>query len=148
MNSLLETIPQLLSYQNSILAFTILCFSVLIQNLLTAPLAFLKNEQAPGMPLNGNHKLLSFRVLRTHSNSVESLPAFGFIFIIAIIIGVKPTLVNWLVSIHLISRIIFWVVYYSGIGKVAGGIRTLSFVGGLSTNIILAVACFHQFSNL
>lgn len=145
MQSIIEVIPQLLAYKQALLALSLLCLSVLIQNLLTAPLAFLKQEQAPGMPLSGDHRLLSFRVLRTHSNSVESLPAFGFVLLIAIVIGVKPALVNWLAIIHVFFRVLFWVVYYSGVGKVAGGIRTLCFVGGLSSNIILAIACIYKF---
>ena len=81
-------------------------------------------------------------------NSVESLAPFGFCLVVAILIGVKPALVNWLAAIHLGFRILFWVVYYSGVGKVAGGVRTLCFVGGLSSNIVLAFASIYQFVSI
>lgn len=126
-------------YSPALLALTLLCAAVLIQNFLTGPLAFLKEEQAPGMPLRGGHTQLSFRVLRTYSNSVESLPTFGFALLLAILVGVAPAPVNWLAGIHVAFRLAFWAVYYSGIGKVAGGPRTLCFVGGSLTNLALVV---------
>ncbi len=139
MNSIIDIEPLLNSYQSALIALLILCLCVLIQSFLTAPLAFLKQEQSPGMPLNGDHKLFSFRVLRTHNNSVESLAPFAISLIIAIVIGVQDTAVNWLAMIHVAFRLLFWAVYYSGIGKVAGGIRTLCFVGGLLANIALVL---------
>ncbi|MEE8056538.1 MAG: MAPEG family protein [Pseudomonadales bacterium] len=145
MNSIIEIIPQLLSYQLSFLALAVLCLSVLVQNFLTAPLAFLKEQQVPGMPLKGDHTLRSFRVLRTYANSVENLPTFGLTLFIAILIGVGPSLVNGLAVIHVAFRIAFWGVYYGGIGKVAGGPRTLCYVGGLISNIVLVCACIYTF---
>ena len=139
MNSLIEAVPQLAPYQPSLLVLALLCVTVIIQNFMTAPLAFLKEEQAPGAPLKGGHALLSFRVMRTHSNSAENLPVFGFALILAIAVGVSPSLVNWLAAIHLAFRLAFWAVYYSGIGKVAGGPRTLCFVGSIVPNVVLAV---------
>jgi len=143
MNSFDHNSLMLLSsdYLPAIIALSILCFSVLLQSLLTAPLAFLKEEQIPGMPLNGDHKLLSFRVQRTYSKSVETLPAFSVSLIIAILIGVSSIIVNWAGVIHVLFRLAFWGVYYSGKGKVAGGSRTLCFVGGLLSNLILSGAC-------
>ena len=141
MNTLLESIPQLVSYQPALLALAVLCSAVLVQNFLTAPLAFAKEGQIPGMPLQGDHSLFSFRVIRTYQNSVESFPAFGIALLVAILVGVNSSLVNWLAGIHVVSRLGFWVAYYSGVGKVAGGPRTLCYVTGLVTNIVLAVAC-------
>ena len=125
-------------YEPAMLAFAVLCMAVLIQAFLNAPLAFLQEEQAPGMPLEGNHDLFSFRVLRTYSNSVENLPAFGFSLVLAIAVGVAATAVNWLAGIHVVSRLVFWAVYYSGVGKVAGGPRTMAYVGGALSNLALS----------
>lgn len=105
------------------------------------PLAFIKEEQIPGLPLRGDHSLLSFRVLRTHANSAESLAPFGLALLLAILVGVAPGLVNWLAIIFLAARMSFWALYYSGVGKVAGGPRTISFVIGLVANATLAIAC-------
>lgn len=143
MNAIVETVPQLLAYQPALLALAILCLAVLVQNFLTAPLAYGKGQQSPGMPPSGDHGFLSFRVIRTYQNSVESLPAFGFTLLVAILLGVSASLLNWLAAIHVAFRLAFWAVYYSGAGKVAGGPRTLCFVGGLSANIIIAVACLY-----
>ncbi len=144
MSSSVTLLPYLSAYQIAILVLSLLCLVVLIQSLLTAPLAFLKEEQAPGMPLNGDHKLLSFRVLRTYANSVENLPGIGLAIVLAILIGVKPVLVNYTAAFHLLFRMLFWWVYYSGAGKVAGGPRTLCYVGGLIANFILVGACLYQ----
>ena len=145
MNSLIQEIPQLLIYKPAVLALSVLCLAVLTQNFLCAPLAFLKGEQIPGEPLKGGHDFFSFRVIRTHMNSVESLPVFGLALIISILIGVNSSLVNWLAIIHVAFRLIFWAVYYSGIGVTAGGPRTLCFVGGLLCNIVLVIACIQSF---
>ncbi len=138
MNHIYET-AQLMVYQPALLALALLCLIVLLQSALTAPLAFLKNEQTPGKNLNGDHNLFSFRVLRTHLNSVESLGPFGLIVIMGILVAAHVNALNWLAMAHVFFRMCFWFVYYKGIGKVAGGPRTLCFIGGLVTNIALVI---------
>ena len=143
MNPIIE--PQLIAaYLPALQALSVLCLAVLIQSLLTAPLAFLRGEQAPGMPLKGDHTQLSFRVLRTHLNSVESLAPFGFILLLAVLFQASNPWVNGLAIAHVLFRLLFWAVYYSGIGKVAGGLRTLCFVGGLTSNLILTLLVIHS----
>jgi len=137
MNSLFEVVPYLAAYKPSFLVLALLALMVLIQNFLTAPLAFVKNEQVPGMPLKHDHLKLSFRALRTYANSVESFPAFGWALLVAIVAAVMPAMVNWLAGIYLVFRIAFWIIYYSGIGKVAGGARTIAHVGELVSNMAL-----------
>ena len=137
MATIFEIFPIWTSYLPSLIALGILCFSVLIQAVLNAPLAFLKGEQQPGMPLSGTYKDFSFRVLRTHANSVENLPVFGFAVLLAVISGVNASWVNGLAIAHVICRALFWVIYYKGIGKTAGGPRTIAYIGGWLTNIIL-----------
>ena len=141
MHQIAELAPSLAAYQPSLLVLVALCLIVLVQSFLCAPLAFIKQEQQPGIPLRGDHDHLSFRVLRTHANSVESLSPLGFALLLAVLIGVSPSLTNWLCLIHLGFRIAFWAVYYSGVGKAAGGPRTLCYVGGLIANFILLGAC-------
>ncbi|MEP6017975.1 MAG: MAPEG family protein [Paracoccaceae bacterium] len=139
MNSLFEALPFLGSYQIAFMVLAGLSLITLIQNFLSAPLAFVKEEQVPGMPLNFDHTKLSFRVLRTYSNSTENLPAFGWALLVAVIAGSSLILVNWLAAIYFAFRMAFWFIYYSGVGKIAGGPRTIVFVGGLVTNIVLAI---------
>lgn len=85
--------------------------------------------------------------MRTSANSTDMFPAFGWALLVAIIAGAAPLLVNWLAGIYFVFRVVFWVVYYSGIEKVAGGARTLSHVGGLLANIVLAAAAIHALLN-
>lgn len=138
MNSLFDVLPYLSSYQPSFLVLAALSLTVLIQNFASAPLAFISEEQVPGMPLQFDHSKLSFRVLRTYSNSTESFPAFGWALLAAIVAGASPILVNWAAGIFFVARMAFWAIYYSGIGKTAGGPRTMAFVVGLLANIALA----------
>lgn len=139
MNSLFEALPFLANYQPSFIVLAALSLTTLVQNFLTAPLAFVKEEQVPGTPLRFDHSKLSFRVLRTYANSVETFPAFSWALLVAVIAGASPALVNWLAGIYFAFRMAFWAIYYSGIGKAAGGPRTMAFVGSLLTNIVLAL---------
>ncbi|MEM7615190.1 MAG: MAPEG family protein [Pseudomonadota bacterium] len=142
MDTLFAAAPYLEGYRPSFLVLAALSVVTLIQNFLTAPLAFVREEQTPGMPLQFDHSKLSFRALRTYQNSVESLPAFLAALLAAVIAGASPTLVNVTAGVYLAARLAFWGFYYAGVGKVAGGPRTLSFVICLLANLILAVAAF------
>jgi uncharacterized MAPEG superfamily protein len=139
MDTLFEALPYLAAYHPALMALALLSLAVLIQGVLTAPLAFAPEDEEPGMPLKGDHSKLSFRVIRTYANSVENFPAFIAILLLAVIAGVDATWVNWLAGLHVAFRLLFWVVYYAGVGKIAGGPRTLSYVGGWLTNTVLAV---------
>ena len=95
--------------------------------------------ELPGIPLKGDHTKLSFRVLRTYANSTENFSVFVATLLLAIIAGVSPWIVNWLAGLHVAFRLVFWAVYYSGVGKVGGGVRTIVYVLGWLTNMVLAV---------
>ena len=138
MNSIFDALPYLAAYRISFLVLAGLSLITLIQNFVMAPLAFINEEQAPGMPLRFDHSKLSFRAVRTYANSAETFPAFGWALLMAIVAGVSPLLVNWLAGGYFAARLAFWVVYYSGVGKPAGGARTMVFVAGLLCNIVLA----------
>jgi len=138
MESIVEAMPHVAAYKPALMALAILCVTVYIQSFLTAPFAFVKAEQLPGMPLAGDHTQFSFRVIRTYMNSVENLPAFGLSVLLAVMLQLDAGVVNWLAGIHVAFRMVFWAVYYSGVGKVAGGPRTISYVGGLLSSLVLA----------
>ncbi len=135
---MIEQLPALLAYQPALLALAVLCLCVLLQSLLVAPLGFASGAETPGMPLKGSHIDRSFRVIRTYQNSVENLPAFIGVLIVALVVGVNATWVNWLAGIHLGARLLYWACYYSGVGANAGGPRSLAYVAGLLSNAILA----------
>lgn len=140
MDTFFDIAPYLAAYRPSFLVLAGLALMTLIQNFATAPLAFLREEQVPGLPLRFDHSKLSFRVLRTYQNSAETFPAFGWALLMAIMAGVSPMLVNWLAMAYFAARVAFWGIYYAGIGKPAGGPRTMAFVAGLLCNIALAGA--------
>ncbi len=140
MTSLLEQIPSLAAYTPALVALALVTLITLVQNFLTAPLSFLKEEQVPGMPLRFGHEKLSFRALRTYQNSAESLPPFLAAVALAVVAGAPVGLVNIAAFIYLAARFAFWAIYYSGIGKVAGGPRTMAFVVCLLANIVIGAA--------
>ena len=137
-----EFVIQLAAYHTALLGLTVLCLSVLIQNFLAGVIGLGKSDEVPGMPLTGQHQDSSFRILRTYANSCENLAQFGLIVLLAIVAGVTPSWVNWLVIIYVVLRLIYWVVYYSGTGQVKGGLRTIVYALGMFANLILAVLTF------
>lgn len=139
MPSLIETVPQLATYTPAFTALMILVLAVLVQALLAGVLGLGKSEEVPGMPLRGDHSKLSFRVLRTYGNSTENFSVMIATTLLAIAAGVSPTLVNWLVGLHVAIRLAYWAVYYGGIGKVGGGPRTIAYVAAFGMNVILAL---------
>lgn len=129
---------EIAAYYPALLTLAILCLAVLAQSFLAGVIGLGKSDEEPGMPLKGGHKDLSFRTLRTYGNSVENLPVFVATLLLALIAGVAPIWVNSLAIIHVGFRLVYWIVYYSGVGKVGGGPRTIVYVLGLLANLVLA----------
>ena len=139
MDALTEVLSPMAAYNPALLALTFLCIVVLIQSFLAGFIGLGKGGgEVAGMPLKGGHDDLCFRTLRTYANSTENLPAFGIIVFLAIIAGAAPGWVNWLAWIHVAARLIYWAIYYSGIGKVSGGARSMTYAAGWLANLILA----------
>lgn len=129
----------LLDYRLALLALVILCCSILMQSMMTPMFAFTKKGgQSPGR-LVGGPQDFSFRVLRTHANSTENLPAFAVIVLIAIFIGVDAKWVNGLACAHVGLRLLFWPIYYSPLGAKTPGLRSPIYALALTLNLILGV---------
>lgn len=126
-------------YQPAILALIILTLIVLIQAFLGALFGFVKGDETPGVPAKGGHGDMGFRALRTYQNSVENLPAFAVALIVAIAAGAGASMVNGLAWAHVGLRVIYWTIYYTGVGKPAGGPRSLAYVLGWLANLVLGV---------
>ena len=139
MESIIQTFPQLAAYSPTFVALILLCLVVLVQSFLAGVLGLGGGEEVAGMPLKGDHTKLSFRLMRTYGNSTENLSVMVATTLLAVLAGVGATLVNWLVGLHLLFRLVYWAVYSSGAGKVAGGTRTITYVIGYFMNVILAV---------
>lgn len=138
MESIIENLPMLTPYQPAIVWLLVLCISILIQSFLAGVLGFANGKEVPGLPLKGTHADKSFRVLRTYANSTENFSVLVATMIIAILAGASPVVVNWLVGLHVVLRTVYWAVYYSGVGKAAGGPRTITYVAAFVINVILA----------
>ena len=128
------------AYGLAIVMALVLVLSVHIQNLLSAQFKIVRGKQPPGVPAEGNYGDKTFRVYRTHMNSVENLSMFIAALVFAILAGVNPVLVNWLAVIHVAARTAYWGVYYAGIGINAPGLRTICFVIGFFSSIALTIA--------
>ena len=139
MESMIQTLPLLTPYQPAFLWLLVLCLVVLIQSFLAGALGLGKGDEVPGIPLKGTHSDSSFRILRTYANSTENFSVLVATTFLAILAGVGVAAVNWLVGLHVVLRIAYWVVYYRGIGKAAGGPRTIVYVAAFLMNVILAV---------
>ena len=139
MQSIIETVPQIAAYIPALGAIMILIITVLVQGFLAGVLGLAGGEETAGMPLRGDHTKFSFRVLRTYGNSTENFSVMIATTILAIAAGVSPIVVNWLVGLHVAIRLAYWAVYYSGVGKVGGGIRTITYVAAFLMNVILAL---------
>lgn len=140
MQSIIETAPQIAAYYPALVALILLCLMVLIQGFLAGILGLAGGEEIAGLPLKGDHTKRSFRVLRTYHNSTENFSVMIATTILAILAGVSVVLVNWLVCLHVLIRLAYWAVYYSGVGEVAGGVRTITYVAAFFMNVILAIA--------
>ena len=143
MTSIFTTLPQLAAYHMALVALCVLTLAVLIQSFLTVPFAFGNGKQINGMPLKGGHDDLSFRVVRTHSNSTENFGPFFAAVFLAIIAGAHVTWVNWLAFAHVGFRLLYWAIYYSGTGKVAAGPRSMAYAAGWFTNLGIAGLAFY-----
>ncbi|MBM7070153.1 MAPEG family protein [Actibacterium sp. 188UL27-1] len=143
MENLLNAVPVWAPYHPAMLVLAMLCLIALCQSLLCAPLAFINGGQVPGAPTRHDDTHLSFRALRTYANTVENLPAFTGALLAAIIAGVGAVLVNWLAVLHLACRLAYWAFYYAGIGKHAGGPRTIAYLGGVISNMVLVAAAIY-----
>lgn len=127
-------------YHAALLALVTLTLIVLFQSFVGAFLGFVKGDGTPGVHPQGGHDDPGFRALRCYANSVENLPAFAAALMVAIFAGAGAGLINLLAVAHVGMRIIFSAIYYSGLGKPAGGPRSLAYIAGWLVNIAMAGA--------
>lgn len=106
---------------------------------LAGALGLARSDEVPGQPLKGSHKDSSFRIIRTYGNSNENFSILIASALLAVLAGVPANWVNWLVGLHILVRMLYWVVYYGGFGKVAAGPRTIIYTMGWLLNAVLAI---------
>lgn len=92
----------------------------------------------PILPADDENPL--YRIDRVHMNSVEALAPFVVPALLAMMVGVGPTTLAVLVWIHIAIRVIHMVVYLRGGNAAKGGsVRTILYVSGALTNLILII---------
>ena len=92
----------------------------------------------PVMPADDGNLL--YRIDRVHVNSVEALAPFVVPAVLAIMVGVAPTLLAVLVWAHLAIRLIHLVIYLRGGDAAKGGsVRTILYVSGALVTVVLIV---------
>jgi uncharacterized MAPEG superfamily protein len=92
----------------------------------------------PVMPASDSNLL--YRIDRVHMNSVEALAPFAVPAILAMVVGVEPTILALLVWIHLAIRLFHLAVYLRGGNAAKGGsVRTILYVSGAMVTLVLVI---------
>jgi uncharacterized MAPEG superfamily protein len=93
----------------------------------------------PVLPADDGNLL--FRIDRVHLNGVEALAPFVVPAVLAMMVGVGPTLLAVLVWIHVVIRLAHLVIYLRGGDAAKGGsVRTILYVSGALVTLTLGVA--------
>ena len=128
------------AYSAAIIGLLLICLLPLIHANIVGPLKG-KAKLVGGPVTDARDENLLFRVERAHSNTVESITPFVAPAILAIILGVSPGLLAWLVWAFLALRVAYSLVYVRGGGLAKGGsLRTILHVLGTLTTIALMIA--------
>jgi len=126
-------------YSTALLWLMILVLAVCAQSFISTFVNLLKHKGTPAKTVDGNHKELPWRLYRVHQNSIENFSPFAASVFAGILVGASVSLVNLLAMVHVIARLIHWFIYAQGIGAVASGPRTISYVVGFVSNVLLAL---------
>lgn len=126
-------------YSTAIVCLIILVLVVSIQSFISIYINLLKNEGTPGKIVEGNHEAPHWRLYRVHQNSVENFGPFAATVIAGVLVGASAGWINTLAVVYLIARLVHWFVYAQGIGSLAMGPRTISFVAGFLSNVLMAL---------
>lgn len=126
-------------YSTALLCLIILVLAVSAQSFISTFANLLKREGTPGKIVEGNHGDSHWRLYRVHQNSVENFSPFAATVIAGVLVGASAGWINTLAVIHLVARLTHWFVYNQGIGAVAMGPRTISYVVGFASNVVMAL---------
>ena len=92
----------------------------------------------PVLPADDGNLL--YRIDRVHMNSVEALAPFIVPAVLAMLVGVGPTILAVLVWLHVAIRLNHLVIYLRGGNAAKGGsVRTILYVSGALVTVILIV---------
>ncbi|GHA52343.1 hypothetical protein GCM10008927_17180 [Amylibacter ulvae] len=132
--------PELVAnYSTALLALAVLSFVMVIQATIAGIVKNVISGQDAGVTVRGNIEHRTFRVVRSHENSVENFSALMAASLLAMIAGASPVWVTYLVVSAVVLRMLHWVFYVMRVGADAGGPRTIAYVAGLLINLALAL---------
>ena len=114
-------------YRLALVAVAVLGVSNAIQGLISGGIKSAIEQQPTGQPAAGDVSRFSFRAVRTFLNGVENLPAFVAVAFAAVLLGADPFLTNAACVVVLLSRLVYWLIYYVGIDGDGFGFRSVAF---------------------
>jgi len=126
-------------YSTALLCLMVLVLAVSAQSFISTFVNLLKREGTPGKIVEGDHDQSHWRIYRCHQNSVENFGPFAATVLAAILSGASAGWINVLAIVHVIARLAHWFVYSQGIGPLAMGPRTISYVVGFVANVVMAL---------
>lgn len=113
-----------------------------MMGLLLGPVAAARSTAAgyaPGEVPKADYGDFDYRLTRAYQNAMELTGMFTAVTVSAMLAGASPGWVNILASVFLISRIVVAIVHISGVGKPNLGPRTIAFVVGWASCLLLAI---------
>jgi uncharacterized MAPEG superfamily protein len=127
------------AYSLSILGLLLLC---LVSVLLSIHSGYSKGRagklSGPVLPADDDNPL--YRIDRAHLNSVEALAPFAIPAVIAMIVGLRPSVLAVLVWLFVLIRLAHVGIYLRGGSAAKGGsVRTVLYVSGAVVTVVLVV---------
>src|SRR4051794_37992257 len=127
------------AYSLSIVGMLVLCFlSILLAVYSGSSKGRAGALSGPVLPADDDNLL--YRIDRVHLNSVEALAPFVVPAVLAMMVGVGPTLLAVLVWIHVAIRLAHVAIYLRGGNAAKGGsVRTVLYVSGALVTVTLVL---------
>jgi len=126
-------------YWISILGVLLLCLLSVVLAIVSGASKGREGElSGPVFPADDDRLL--YRIDRVHMNSVEALAPFVVPAVLAMVVGVGPTVLATLVWLFLAIRVTHLAVYLRGGDAAKGGsVRTILYVSGAVVTLVLVI---------
>ncbi len=126
------------TYQTALLALGVLSLAVVVQSFIAGLVKNGISGQPAGVDVTGDISDRTFRIARTHLNSIENFSALFAASVLAMMAGANAQWLTWLVLAAVGLRLIYWPIYYARFGKDGGGLRSFVHVFALVANMGIA----------
>lgn len=125
-------------YSTGIISLLIFVLIVLFQSALVGA-GKAKAGLTPGSAPESDYDDSLYRLNRSHQNGVEIMAAAAVALFAGILVGVSSWWVNLLMGLFLLLRIAYVAIYGWNVGKPTQGVRTIVYVAGWATLVVLCV---------